>query len=58
MLYFCYFFHQRLVTTGTIEERIYLRQIKKQDLSGSVMDLIINNPTSFSPEELKALPKD
>uniref|UniRef100_A0A8C9A4N6 DNA repair and recombination protein RAD54B n=1 Tax=Prolemur simus TaxID=1328070 RepID=A0A8C9A4N6_PROSS len=46
----------RLLTTGTIEEKIYQRQISKQGLSGAVVDL---NKTSehiqFSVEELKNL---
>ncbi|XP_062936072.1 DNA repair and recombination protein RAD54B isoform X1 [Cynocephalus volans] len=46
----------RLLTTGTIEEKIYQRQISKQGLSGAVIDL---NKTSehiqFSVEELKNL---
>lgn len=44
----------RLITSGTIEERIYHRQISKQDLSGSVMDLLLSNSSvKFSPEDLK-----
>jgi len=43
----------RLLTSGTIEERIYQRQISKQDVSGSVVDLLLSNNIRFSPDELK-----
>nr|XP_023504464.1 DNA repair and recombination protein RAD54B isoform X3 [Equus caballus] len=46
----------RLLTTGTIEEKIYQRQISKQDLSGAVVDLTkTSEHTQFSVEELKNL---
>ncbi|XP_063247250.1 DNA repair and recombination protein RAD54B isoform X2 [Prinia subflava] len=46
----------RLLTTGSIEEKIYQRQISKQDLSGAVVDLSkTSEHTHFSIEELKNL---
>ncbi|KAJ7413284.1 hypothetical protein WISP_92066 [Willisornis vidua] len=46
----------RLLTTGTIEEKIYQRQISKQDLSGAVVDLSkTSEHIHFSIEELKNL---
>ncbi|XP_025869440.1 DNA repair and recombination protein RAD54B isoform X1 [Vulpes vulpes] len=46
----------RLLTTGTIEEKIYQRQISKQDLSGAVVDLTkTSEHIPFSVEELKNL---
>ncbi|XP_042639565.1 DNA repair and recombination protein RAD54B [Orycteropus afer afer] len=46
----------RLLTTGTIEEKIYQRQISKQGLSGTVMDLTkTSEHIQFSVEELKNL---
>ncbi|XP_068040916.1 DNA repair and recombination protein RAD54B isoform X3 [Anomalospiza imberbis] len=46
----------RLLTTGSIEEKIYQRQISKQDLSGAVVDLSkTSEHTHFSVEELKNL---
>ncbi|NWR46232.1 RA54B protein, partial [Regulus satrapa] len=46
----------RLLTTGSIEEKIYQRQISKQDLSGAVVDLSkTTEHTHFSIEELKNL---
>ncbi|EHB16386.1 DNA repair and recombination protein RAD54B, partial [Heterocephalus glaber] len=46
----------RLLTTGTIEEKIYQRQISKQALSGAVVDLTkISEHIQFSVEELKNL---
>ncbi|XP_071950121.1 DNA repair and recombination protein RAD54B-like isoform X2 [Antedon mediterranea] len=45
----------RLLTTGTIEEKIYQRQISKQGLSGAIVDANINTKTVFSTEELKDL---
>ena len=41
---------------GTIEEKIYQRQISKQDLSGAVVDLSkTSDHIQFSVEELKNL---
>ncbi|XP_052572765.1 DNA repair and recombination protein RAD54B isoform X1 [Peromyscus californicus insignis] len=46
----------RLLTTGTIEEKIYQRQISKQGLSGAVVDLAKSSEhIQFSVEELKDL---
>ncbi|XP_038204231.1 DNA repair and recombination protein RAD54B [Arvicola amphibius] len=46
----------RLLTTGTIEEKIYQRQISKQGLSGAVVDLTRSSEhIQFSVEELKDL---
>ncbi|KAM5280819.1 DNA repair and recombination protein RAD54B [Ctenodactylus gundi] len=46
----------RLLTTGTIEEKIYQRQISKQGLSGTVVDLTNSSEhIQFSVEELKNL---
>ncbi|XP_069777982.1 DNA repair and recombination protein RAD54B isoform X3 [Narcine bancroftii] len=46
----------RLLTTGTIEEKIFQRQISKQSLSGAVVDLKKKREhASFSLEELKNL---
>ncbi|NWR87433.1 RA54B protein, partial [Furnarius figulus] len=46
----------RLLTTGSIEEKIYQRQISKQDLSGAVVDLSkTSEHIHFSIEELKNL---
>lgn len=38
---------------GTIEEKIYQRQISKQGLSGAVMDLKNKREAQFSREELR-----
>ena len=46
----------RLLLTGTIEEKIYQRQISKQGLSGAVVDLSkTSDYIQFSVEELKNL---
>ncbi|XP_046370032.2 DNA repair and recombination protein RAD54B-like [Haliotis rufescens] len=45
----------RLLTTGSIEEKVYQRQISKQGLSGAVMDLRERNDVQFSREDLKDL---
>ncbi|XP_076868813.1 DNA repair and recombination protein RAD54B isoform X2 [Brachyhypopomus gauderio] len=46
----------RLLTTGTIEEKIYQRQVSKQGLSGTVVDLGKRaEHISFSAEELRDL---
>ncbi|XP_062589715.1 DNA repair and recombination protein RAD54B-like [Saccostrea cucullata] len=45
----------RLLTTGTIEEKIYQRQISKQGLSGAVMDLKNKREAQFSLQELRDL---
>ncbi|NXC49565.1 RA54B protein, partial [Penelope pileata] len=46
----------RLLTTGSLEEKIYQRQISKQDLSGAVVDLSkTSEHIHFSVEELRNL---
>ncbi|XP_050390959.1 DNA repair and recombination protein RAD54B [Patella vulgata] len=45
----------RLLTTGTIEEKVYQRQISKQGLSGAVVDLRAKSDVQFSREDLKDL---
>ncbi|XP_055936939.1 DNA repair and recombination protein RAD54B-like isoform X2 [Argiope bruennichi] len=45
----------RLITTGTIEEKIYQRQVSKQCLSGSVLNPSTKDKLKFSREELKDL---
>ncbi|XP_062256148.1 DNA repair and recombination protein RAD54B isoform X1 [Platichthys flesus] len=46
----------RLLTAGTIEERIFQRQVSKQGLSGTVVDLGKGaDHTSFSTNELRDL---
>ncbi|CAG5128018.1 unnamed protein product, partial [Candidula unifasciata] len=45
----------RLLTVGTIEEKIYQRQITKQGLSGAVMDVSRKSSVQFSLEDLKDL---
>ncbi|XP_041363307.1 DNA repair and recombination protein RAD54B-like [Gigantopelta aegis] len=45
----------RLLTTGTIEEKIYQRQISKQGLSGAVMDVKEKKDVQFSHDDLKDL---
>jgi hypothetical protein len=39
---------------GSLEEKVYQRQISKQSLSGAVMDLKTSN-IQFSQEELKVI---
>ncbi|GFO23418.1 DNA repair and recombination protein rad54 [Plakobranchus ocellatus] len=51
-------FIYRLLTTGSIEEKVYQRQISKQGLSGTVMDQTSASSSSsvqFSLEDLKDL---
>ncbi|OAJ40585.1 hypothetical protein BDEG_24302 [Batrachochytrium dendrobatidis JEL423] len=43
----------RLLTTGTIEERIYQRQLTKVALSDSVIDNVQSTKNSFSQDELR-----
>ena len=38
---------------GSIEEKIYQRQIIKNNLSGTIVDSLANNKVRFSSEELK-----
>lgn len=43
----------RLLTTGTIEEKIFQRQILKQGLSGAIVDSRDSKQGHFTREELK-----
>lgn len=45
----------RLLTTGTIEEKIFQRQVMKQGLSGAVIDSKCRKNVHFSVTELKKL---
>ncbi|GAB1599245.1 DNA repair and recombination protein RAD54B-like [Argonauta hians] len=45
----------RLLTTGTIEEKIYQRQINKQSLSGAIVESREKGKVKFSLEELRDL---
>jgi len=45
----------RLLTTGTIEEKIFQRQVFKQKLSGTVVDARESTPAHFTKAELKDL---
>ncbi|KAI9557966.1 RAD54B meiotic recombition protein [Daphnia sinensis] len=45
----------RLLTTGTIEEKIFQRQILKQGLSGTIVDTRDSTQGHFTKEELKDL---
>ena len=46
----------RLLSTGSIEEKIYQRQVSKQGLCGVVVDSKANdNKMTFSPEQLREL---
>ncbi|XP_067934521.1 DNA repair and recombination protein RAD54B-like [Watersipora subatra] len=45
----------RLLTTGTIEEKIYQRQVSKQTLGNSVIDSFKEAEVKFSQSELKDL---
>lgn len=46
----------RLLTTGTIEEKIFQRQILKQGLSGAVVDSRDSSKGHFTRDELKVSP--
>lgn len=49
-------FIYRMITSGTIEEKIFQRQITKTSLSDQVIDTVpINQQTKFTSDELKAL---
>lgn len=48
----CYIY--RLLTKGALEEKIYQRQLSKQDLSDTIVDNKVTS-SSFSPEELRDL---
>ncbi|EFJ41266.1 hypothetical protein VOLCADRAFT_107785 [Volvox carteri f. nagariensis] len=45
----------RLLTTGTIEEKVYQRQLAKQGLSAAVVDDTAAQSRTFSQDELRAL---
>jgi DNA repair and recombination protein RAD54B len=45
----------RLLTTGTIEEKMFQRQLVKQGLTGAVIDSNSGARPQFSVEELKDL---
>jgi hypothetical protein len=48
-------FLYRLLSTGTIEEKVYQRQVSKQGLSANVVDMQEDSKQHFSTDELKAL---
>lgn len=48
-------FIYRLLSTGTIEEKVYQRQVSKQGLSANVVDMKDDSKQHFTLEELKAL---
>lgn len=45
----------RLLMTGSLDEKMYQRQVKKQGLSGAVIDARESDRVHFSTEELKDL---
>ena len=44
-----------MLTTGTIEEKIFQRQVLKQSLSGTVVDARESTQAHFTKDELKVL---
>eukprot|EP01061_Rhynchopus_euleeides_P041807 TRINITY_DN73098_c0_g1_i1.p1 TRINITY_DN73098_c0_g1~~TRINITY_DN73098_c0_g1_i1.p1 ORF type:complete len:1095 (+),score=464.44 TRINITY_DN73098_c0_g1_i1:226-3285(+) len=48
-------FIYRLLTTGTIEEKVYQRQVSKQGLSANIMDATDKSKQQFRNNDLKAL---
>lgn len=48
-------FIYRLLSTGTIEEKVYQRQVSKQGLSANVVDMQEDSKQHFTLEELKSL---
>lgn len=48
-------FIYRLLSTGSIEEKIYQRQVSKQGLSANVVDMKDDSKQHFTLDELKAL---
>ncbi|CAD2219907.1 DNA repair and recombination protein RAD54B [Angomonas deanei] len=48
-------FIYRLLSTGSIEEKIYQRQVSKQGLSANVVDMQEDSNQHFTLDELKAL---
>jgi superfamily II DNA or RNA helicase len=45
----------RLLSTGTIEEKVYQRQVSKQGLSANVVDMQDDSKQHFTADELRAL---
>ena len=43
----------RLLVAGTLDEKMYQRQVRKQGLSGAVVDARDSERVHFSTEELK-----
>lgn len=48
-------FIYRLLSTGTIEEKVYQRQVSKQGLSANVVDMQEDSKQHFTLDELKSL---
>ncbi|SCU66368.1 DNA repair and recombination protein RAD54, putative [Trypanosoma equiperdum] len=48
-------FIYRLLSTGSIEEKIYQRQVSKQGLSANVVDMQTDSKQHFTLEELRSL---
>jgi hypothetical protein len=48
-------FLYRLLCTGSIEEKVYQRQVSKQGLSANVVDMQDDSKQHFTTDELKAL---
>ena len=48
-------FLYRLLCTGSIEEKVYQRQVSKQGLSANVVDMQDDSKQHFTSDELKAL---
>lgn len=48
-----FIFAGRLLVAGTLDEKMYQRQVCKQGLSGAVVDAREANRAHFSTEELK-----
>ena len=48
----------KIFIQGTIEEKIYQRQITKQGLSGTVADASASSKVEFSREDLKVIMYD
>lgn len=45
----------RFMSTGTLEEKIYQRQLRKQGLSRSIVDAYVHGRSQFSADELKSV---
>jgi SNF2 family DNA or RNA helicase len=48
-------FIYRLLSTGTIEEKVYQRQVSKQGLSANVVDMQDDSKQHFTSDDLRAL---